>query len=67
MRLLFTAGSLLLLVLVLLVTGRAGQGLLQDLKDLLILDLLVGLELREIRSVGRGKTGNAVLCDGYKT
>jgi hypothetical protein len=56
-------GSLLLLVLVLLVASRAGQRLLQDLEDLLILDLLVRLELCQIDSLGRGKLGDAVLGD----
>lgn len=68
MQLLVAASSLLLLlVFILLVAGRAGQGLLQDLQDLLILDLLVGLELREIRGVWRSKTGDPVLGDGCKT
>ena len=65
MHLLVTAGGLLLLVvLVLLVAGRAGQGLLEDLQDLLILDLLVGLEPGKVGSVGCGKLGDAVLRDG---
>lgn len=66
MQLLVTAGGLLLLALVLLVAGRAGQGLLQDLQDLLILNLLVGLELGEIGGVGRSKLGDAVLGNGYR-
>lgn len=56
-------GSLLLLVLVLLVPSRAGQRLLQDLEDLLVLDLLVRLELCRIDSLGRGKLGDAILGD----
>ena len=57
-------GGLLLVVLVLLGTGRSGQGALENLEDLLILDLLVRLELRKIGG-GRGsKPGDAVLGDG---
>lgn len=66
MRLLLAASGLLLLVLVLLVAGRAGQRLLEDLQDLFILDLLVGLELIEVGGTGSGKTGDAVLGDGCK-
>lgn len=68
-RLLFTlaigllSSSLLLLVLVGLVAGGASQGALQDLEDLLVLNLLVRLELREIGCSGRRKTGDAVLGD----
>lgn len=65
MNLLITAGGLLLLVLVLLVAGRTSQGLLEDLQNFFILDLLVGLVLREIKSIGRRKLGNTVLGDGY--
>lgn len=57
-------GGLLLLVLVSLVAGRAGQGALQDLENLLILDLLVGLVLGEVGSVGCGQAGDTVLGDG---
>lgn len=64
MNLLFTTGGLLLLALVLLVTGRAGKGLLEDLEDLLILDLLVALVQLQVDSVGSGKLGETVLGDG---
>lgn len=63
--LLITAGGLgLLLALVLLVTGRAGKGLLEDLEDLLILDLLVGLNLLKIDGLGSSELGETVLGDG---
>lgn len=65
MHLLFGSG-LLLVALALLVTSRAGQGLLEDLEDLLILDLLVGLELGEIDLAGGRKLGDTVLGDGYQ-
>lgn len=64
MHLLFTAGGLLLLALVLLVTGRTGKGLLEDLEDLLILDLLVALVQLQVDSVRGGKLGETVLGDG---
>lgn len=67
MHLLVTASGLgLLLVLVLLVTGGTGQGLLKDLEDLLILDLLVALVLLEVDSAGSGELGDTVLGDGYR-
>lgn len=67
LNLLITAGGLgLLLALVLLVTSRAGKGLLEDLENLLIFDLLVGLDLLEINGLGSGKLGETVLGDGYK-
>jgi len=66
MHLLFAGGLLLLVVLALLVAGRAGQRLLEDLENLLILDLLVGLELGEIDSAGGSKLGDPVLGDGYR-
>jgi hypothetical protein len=53
--------GLLLLVLVLRLLGN---GLLKNLKDLLIGDLLVGLELGKIRSGGSTQTGDTVLGDG---
>lgn len=59
-------GGLLLLVLVGLAAGGTGQRTLQDLEDLLILNLLVGLVLGEIRSVGCGKAGDTILGDGCK-
>ena len=65
MHLLLTASGLLLLVLVLLVTSRAGDGLLEDLQDLLILNLLVGLKLRQIGRVGGSKPSDTVLGDRY--
>ena len=54
--------GLLLLVLVLRLLGKR---LLKDLKNLLIGDLLVGLELGKIRGRGRTQTGDTVLGDGY--
>lgn len=65
MHLLLGSG-LLLVVLALLVTGRAGKGLLEDLEDLLILDLLVGLVLGGIELSGGSKLGDTVLGDGYQ-
>jgi hypothetical protein len=54
----------LLLGLALLLTGVSGHGLFQDLKDFLVLNLLVGLVLLEVQS-GRGtKLGNTVLGNG---
>lgn len=64
MHLLVTASGLLLLVLVLLVAGRAGQGLLEDLQDLFILDLLIALELLQVNGAGSGKLSETVLSDG---
>lgn len=66
MHLLFTAGGLLLLALVLLVTGRTGKGLLEDLEDLLILDLLVALVQLQVDGVRGGKLGETVLGDGCR-
>lgn len=63
MCLLLATGGLLLLVLVLLVTSGTGKGLLKDLEDLLVLDLLVGLVLLQV-NVGSGKLGDTVLGDG---
>ena len=57
-------GGLLLLVLVGLVAGRAGQRTLQDLQDLLVFDLLVRLELRKVGGLGSGQTLDTVLGDG---
>jgi hypothetical protein len=64
--LLFTGGGLggLLLALVLLVAGRAGKGLLENLEDLRILDLLVRLDLLDIDGLGGSELGEAVLGDG---
>jgi hypothetical protein len=65
--LLITAGGLgLLLVLVLLVAGGAGKGLLEDLEDLLIFDLLVRLVLLRVDGVGGGELGQTVLGDGWE-
>lgn len=57
-------GGLLLLVLA-LAASVPGEGLGKDGKDLLILDLLVGLELGEVERRGGAKLGEAVLGDGY--
>jgi hypothetical protein len=62
-HLLVTTSGLLLLALALLVASRASKGLLEDLKDLFVLNLLVGLELLEIGGVGGSKFGNTVLGD----
>lgn len=50
-------GRLLLLALVL------GEGLLKDLEDLLVLDLVVGLELGQIPSGRSSQLGDTVLGD----
>jgi hypothetical protein len=55
-------GRLLLLVLVLRLLGKR---LLKDLKNLLVGDLLVGLELGKVRSGRSTQTGDTVLGDGY--
>lgn len=63
--LLFTTGGLgLLLALVLLVTSRAGKGLLENLEDLLILELLVRLDLLDIDGLGSSELGETVLGNG---
>jgi hypothetical protein len=54
-------GSLLLLVLVLRLLGKR---LLKNLEDLLVSDLLVGLEFGKIRSRRSTETGDTVLGDG---
>jgi hypothetical protein len=54
--------GLLLLVLVLRLLGN---GLLKNLKNLLVGDLLVGLELGKVRSRGSTQTGDTVLGDGW--
>jgi hypothetical protein len=54
----------LLLALALLVSGGAGKGLLEDLEDFLVLDLLVRLELLEVNGVGGSELGETVLGDG---
>jgi hypothetical protein len=54
----------LLLALALLVSGGASKGLLEDLEDLLVLDLLVRLELLEVNGVGGSELGQTVLGDG---
>lgn len=65
--LLVTTGGLgLLLVLVLLVAGGAGKGLLKDLEDLFILDLLFRLVLLGVNGVGGGQLGQTVLGDGWE-
>jgi hypothetical protein len=55
-------GGLLLLLLVLLGGGLA-NGLLKDLQDLLVLNLLVRLDLLEVQSRGLSQTLDAVLGD----
>lgn len=56
-------GSGLLLLVLVLVAGVSGQGALEDLENLLILDLLVGLELGQIRGGGGRQFGDTVLGD----
>lgn len=63
---LLLGGGLLLVVLALLVTGRAGKGLFEDLKDLLIIDLLVRLVLGEIKLSRGSKLGDTVLGDSFQ-
>lgn len=41
-----------------------GDGLLEDLEDLLVGNLLVGLVLGHVKSWGSSKLGDAVLGDG---
>lgn len=57
-------GGLLLLLLV-LVAGVPGQRLLQNLKNLLVLDLLVRLDLAQVKSRRGAQLGDAVLGDGW--
>lgn len=57
----------LLLWLLLLVTGVARQGLLQDLEDLLVLDFLVCLVLAQVQGRGSSQLGDTVLGDGFNT
>lgn len=54
-------GALLLLVLVL---GLLSKRLLKNLQNLLVGDLLVGLELGKVRSRRSTQTGDTVLGDG---
>lgn len=58
-------GGLLLLALALLLARVPGQGLLKDLENLLIRDLLVRLELAHVERRGPTELGDAVLGDGY--
>lgn len=58
---LFLGGGLLLLRLALLLAGVAGQRLLQDLEDLLVGDLLVRLELLEVKRGSAAELGDTVL------
>lgn len=55
------SSALLLLVLVL---GLLSKRLLKDLENLLVGDLLVGLELGKVRSRRSTQTGDTVLGDG---
>ena len=54
----------LLLGLALLLASVSGHGLFQDLKDFLVLNLLVGLVLLEVQSRRATKLGNTVLGNG---
>lgn len=57
-------GWLLLFALVLLVTRVPGQGLLENLEDLLVLDLLVRLVLADVKGRRATEPREAVLGDG---
>lgn len=57
-------GGLLLVLVLVLVASGASKGLLEDLKDLLILDLLIRLNLLEIGSGGGGELGDTILGNG---
>jgi hypothetical protein len=56
----------LLLGLALLLSGISGQRLLEDLENLLVGDLLVRLELAEVKLRGGAQLGDAVLGDGCR-
>lgn len=65
-NLLFTLGlGGLLLALVLLGSGRTGKRLLENLENLLILKLLVGLDFFEVNRVGGSELGDTILGDGW--
>ena len=59
----FTLGGLLLLLVLVLGSRRPGQGLLKNLKNLFVRDLLVGLDLFEVEGWGSRQSGQAVLGD----
>lgn len=56
----------LLLGLRLLLSGIPGQGLLQDLENLFVGNLLVSLVLAEVELRGTAQLGDAVLGDGCR-
>lgn len=65
-NLLFTLGlGGLLLALVLLGSGRTGKRLLENLENLLILELLVGLDFFEVDGIGGSELGDTILGDGW--
>lgn len=65
-NLLFTLGlGGLLLALVLLGSGRTGKRLLENLENLLILKLLVGLDFFEVDGIGGSELGDTILGDGW--
>lgn len=69
LALLVLLGSLLgglLLLLVLLLALVSCQGLLKNLEDFLVGDLLVRLELAQVQSRGATKLGDTILGDGLK-
>lgn len=72
-RLLFSGrsllGGLLLLglALALLLASVSGKGLLEDLEDLFVGDLLVTLVLADVQRRGATKLGDTVLGDGWET
>lgn len=57
-------GRLLLLALALLLASVAGQGLLENLENLLVGNLLVRLDLAEVQLRGATELGQAVLGEG---
>lgn len=57
-------GRLLLLLALALLSRVSGQGLLQNLENLLVGDLLVRLDLAQVKSRGASQLGDAVLGDG---
>lgn len=64
---LFGGLLLLRLALALLLACVSGKGLLEDLEDLLIGDLLVALVLADVQGRGTTKLGNTVLGDCWET
>lgn len=57
-------GGLLLLALALLLAGVPGHGLLENLEHLLVRNLLVRLELADVKSWWPTELGDTILRDG---